>query len=80
MYAQLQSLEDSELNPAFTKKAKELRDDVFQNVKPMKMNGSEEFNGRSFSSYVEHLVKQINGGGLPVIKDTYIYLSESESR
>ena len=46
----------------------------------MQMEGLGDFNGKLLFEYIENLVKQINNGALPELKDTLTYLSETKSR
>ena len=76
----LPDLNDSELRPEFLQTLKELKDIIFKRCVPMTVPGQEGLviTGPLLSALSENYVQCINSNKVPVIRDSWSLLSETE--
>ena len=76
----LPDLDDSELRPEFLQTLKELKDIIFKHCLPMSVPGQEGLiiNGPLLATLSETYVDCINSNKVPVIRDSWSLLSETE--
>ena len=73
----LQYLPDEELRVEFLEQAKNFRNKVFKKIKPKAFHG-QLISGSMLVELVQSILDSINGGGIPVIENSWKYVMKNE--
>ena len=73
----LQFLPDEELRVEFLEQAKNFRNKVFKKIKPKTFHG-QMISGSMLVELVQSILDSINGGGIPVIENSWKYVMNNE--
>lgn len=74
----LDDMDNSQLRPEFVEKVNHIREKVFKNVKPKKLN-NKELNGPLFVALCKGYMEAINKGMVPNVESAWYYVCRSES-
>ena len=73
----LMNLSDEEIRPEFVMQSKHLREMIYSTVKP-KNFGGKVLSGEMLIELVENIINSINDGAIPVIENSWKYITNNE--